>query len=191
MRRAAAIRRTRFRHSYNCAGSIKRPRRDPAWPSSARITYDFAHQPILCGRTVVFGSTTRDVVTAVDVASGGVVWKFFTGGPVRFAPAGWRDRVFVGSDDGFLYALSLADGQLLWKHRGGPNARLCLGNERMISRWPVRGGPVVVGETVYYTAGIWPSGGVYLHCAGCGIGAARVDERHGRADLHAPATWRC
>ena len=33
------------------------------------------------------------------------VGAFFTGGPVRFAPAAWRDRVFVASDDGCLYAL--------------------------------------------------------------------------------------
>ena len=42
----------------------------PAWPSSARITYDFAHQPILVDGTVVFGSTTDDSVMALDVADG-------------------------------------------------------------------------------------------------------------------------
>lgn len=135
----------------------------PAWPSSARITYDFAHQPILLNSTVVVGSTTEDVVVALDAADGRVRWKYLTGGPVRFAPAGWRDRVFVASDGGYLVALSLADGRLLWKHRGGPSARMCLGQGRMISRWPARGGPVVVGDTVYYAAGIWPSGGVYVH----------------------------
>ncbi|MFZ2641686.1 MAG: PQQ-binding-like beta-propeller repeat protein [Verrucomicrobiia bacterium] len=135
----------------------------PAWPSSARITYDFAHQPILMGGTVVLGSTVDNSVVALDATNGQTRWKFFTGGPVRFAPAGWSDRVFVASDDGWMYALALADGEVLWKHRGGPDARMCLGNERMISRWPARGGPVVVGDTVYYAAGIWPSGGVYIH----------------------------
>ena len=135
----------------------------PAWPSSARITYDFAHQPIIMGDTVVVGSTTEDLVVAIDASSGRPRWEFFTGGPIRFAPVGWRDRVFVACDDGFLYALSLADGRMLWKHRGGPNARMCLGNGRMISRWPARGGPVVLDDVVYYAAGIWPSDGVYLH----------------------------
>ncbi len=129
----------------------------PAWPNSVRVTYDFAHQPILAGGTVVVGSTTDDSVTALNAADGRVRWQFFTGGPVRFAPAAWRDRVFVTSDDGYLYALALDDGRLLWKHRGGPDARMCLGNERMISRWPARGGPVVLHDTVYYAAGIWPS----------------------------------
>lgn len=135
----------------------------PAWPSSERLSYDIAHQPILMGEIVVFGSTTDDSVVALDAANGRVRWKFLTGGPVRFAPAGWRDRVFATSDDGWLYALALNDGRVLWKHRGGPDARMCLGNERMISRWPARGGPVVVENTVYYAAGIWPSGGVHIH----------------------------
>lgn len=135
----------------------------PAWPSSGRITYDFAHQPVLMGRAIVIGSTTEASVTAFDASDGHVLWTFLTGGPVRFAPAGWRDRIFVACDDGSLYALALADGRLLWRHRGGPQERWCLGNERMISRWPARGGPVVVDETVYYSAGLWPSDGVFVH----------------------------
>lgn len=170
----------------------------PAWPSSARITYDFAPQPILMDNTVVFGSTVDDSVVALDVVNGQKRWQFFTGGPVRFAAAGWRDRVFVASDDGWLYALALADGQLLWKHRGGPDARMCLGNERMISRWPARGGPVVVDETVYYAAGIWPSGGVYLHALEAGTGRViwtndrtgqmLMAQPHGGANAHSGVT---
>lgn len=153
----------------------------PAWPSSMRITYDFASQAVIVGQTIVLGSTTDDRVTALDAATGRPRWSFFTGGPVRFAPAAWRDRVFVASDDGFLYALSLADGQLLWQHRGGPSARMCLGNERLISRWPARGGPLVLDDTVYYAAGIWPSEGVYLHALDAATGAVRwTNDRTGQ-----------
>ena len=135
----------------------------PAWPDSSRITFDFAYQPIIAGDTVVFGSSAEDKVVAVDAFSGKLRWTFFTGGPVRFAPVAWRDRVFAASDDGHLYAIKADDGKLLWKHRGGPNERMCLGNERMISRWPARGGPVVMDDIVYYAAGIWPSDDVFLH----------------------------
>ena len=111
----------------------------------------------------------------------------FTGGPVRFAPAAWRDRVFVASDDGYLYALALDDGRLLWKHRGGPNARMCLGNGRMISRWPARGGPVVWDDTVYYAAGIWPSEGVYLHALDAATGTVRwTNDRAGSLSMPQP-----
>ncbi|KKL11907.1 hypothetical protein LCGC14_2541080, partial [marine sediment metagenome] len=62
-----------------------------------------------------------------------------------------------------LYALSTDDGRLLWKRRGGPDDRSVLGNGRIISKWPARGGPVVVDQVVYFAAGIWPSEGIYLH----------------------------
>ena len=38
-----------------------------------------------------------------------------------------------------------------------------MGNEAMISRWPLRGGLVVNGGTVYFTAGMWPSEGVRVY----------------------------
>jgi outer membrane protein assembly factor BamB len=135
----------------------------PAWPDSSRITFDFAFQPIIVGDIVMFGSSCEDKVVAVDAGSGRLRWTYFTGGPIRFAPAAWRDRIFVASDDGYLYAIRIEDGTLLWKHRGGLSERMCMGNERMISRWPARGGPVVTDDIVYYAAGIWPSDGVFLH----------------------------
>jgi outer membrane protein assembly factor BamB len=52
---------------------------------------------------------------------------------VRFAPAVWRDRAYVASDDGHLYCLDLATGQPRWKFRAAPAERRILGNERLIS----------------------------------------------------------
>ncbi|MEO6784678.1 MAG: PQQ-binding-like beta-propeller repeat protein, partial [Chthoniobacteraceae bacterium] len=98
-----------------------------------------------------------------DAVTGAIRWRFFSEGPIRFAPAAWKDRVFVASDDGWLYALSLADGTVLWKHRAGPGPARIIGNERMISHWPARGGPVVQDDAVYYVGGIWPSDGVFIH----------------------------
>ena len=54
----------------------------PAWPHSARISYDFANQPIVVRDTVIFGTSTEDAVVALDAATGRLHWKFFTGGPV-------------------------------------------------------------------------------------------------------------
>lgn len=148
-----------------------RPR--PAWITSNRIEFDQAFQPIVAGELVLLGSSVDDQVYALDLASGRVRWTFFTEGPVRFAPAAWQDRVFVASDDGHLYALRRTDGRLLWRHRGGPDGRLCMGNDRLISRWPARGGPVVLDGTVYYAAGIWPSDGIYLHALDAATGRVR------------------
>ncbi len=159
----------------------------PAWPSSSRVTYDFAPQPIIASGLVLIGSSADDRVVALEAGSGRVVWDFFAGGPIRFAPVAWKDRVFVASDDGHLYALALLDGRLLWKHRGAPDGRLSVGHGRMISMWPSRGGPVVDGDRVYYAAGIWPSGGVCLYALDGATGAvAWANDRTGQLRMPQP-----
>ncbi|MHB8902130.1 MAG: outer membrane protein assembly factor BamB family protein [Thermoguttaceae bacterium] len=135
----------------------------PAWPSRNRLRFDRAFQPIVAEGLVVLGSSADDQVYALDAATGRVRWTFTTDGPVRFAPAAWQDRLLVASDDGHLYCLELGTGQLAWKRRGGPSDDMLLGNDRMISRWPARGGPVVAGDTVYFGAGIWPSEGIFVY----------------------------
>jgi outer membrane protein assembly factor BamB len=43
-----------------------------------------------------------------------LLWTFKAAGPVKSSPAIVQDRVFIGSDDGNLYALALADGKKVW-----------------------------------------------------------------------------
>ncbi|MHC4914197.1 MAG: outer membrane protein assembly factor BamB family protein, partial [Planctomycetota bacterium] len=143
---------------------------EAAWPNDDRMLFDRAPQPVVAGGALYFGSSADCSVRALDAASGKEKWKFFTGGPVRYAPAASKDRVFVASDDGYLYCLATKDGKLLWKKRGGPRDDMVLGNDRMVSRWPARGGPVVVKDTVYFGAGIWPAEGVFLHALDANTG---------------------
>lgn len=145
----------------------------PAWPRGDRMTFDWAYQPIAAANCVYYGGSVDGVLCALDLESGQLRWRFQTDAPIRFAPAAWRDRLFVASDDGFLYALAAADGRLLWKKRGGPDDSAVLGNQRLISRWPARGGPVVADDVVYFAAGIWPSEGIYLYALDAQTGNVR------------------
>ena len=79
----------------------------PAWPEDPRLQFDAAYEPVIADQTMVFGSSANDSVTAVDLVSGELKWRFFTDGPVRFAPVLHQGRVFVGADDGALYCLKL------------------------------------------------------------------------------------
>ena len=135
----------------------------PAWPRSTRLTYDRVNHCVIADGRVFFGDSVTGKVQALDLNTGKPIWEFFTEAPVRFAPMVWRDQLLVTSDDGFLYALRVDDGNLIWKHRGGPNAQMAVGNERVISKWPARGAAAVVNDVVYYAAGIWPSDGIYLY----------------------------
>ncbi len=134
------------------------------------MPFDRAYRPVIAGEMLYFGSSADCKVYALDAAGGRQRWTFFTGGPVRFAPAVWKDRLFVASDDGYLYCLAAKDGKLLWKLRGGPAESMVLGNGRMISRWPARGGPAVVGDVVYFAAGIWPSEGIFIYAVDAATG---------------------
>lgn len=48
-----------------------------------------------------------------------VKWKFHAGGPVTSSPAVAGDTLYVGSNDGNLYALNLATGAMKWKFKTG------------------------------------------------------------------------
>jgi outer membrane protein assembly factor BamB len=148
----------------------------PAWPNEPRLGFDASYQPVAVGKTLLLGSPNDGSLTALDTETGLPRWQFFSEGPVRFAPAACGDKVCFGSDDGWLYCLALADGKLLWKVRGAPEEkaeRRHLGNNRLISFWPVRGGPVVAGDTVYFAAGLWPTMGVFVVAADAQSGKLR------------------
>ena len=142
----------------------------PAWPKSERVTEDRAFHVVAAAGKVFFGSSADCAIHCLDTSTGREVWSFVTDSPVRHAPALWRSkragedslRVLATSDDGVLYCLGAGDGKLIWKHLGSPAREMLLGNGRLVSRWCARGGAVIVDDTVYFGAGIWPSDGVIL-----------------------------
>ncbi|MBL8826987.1 MAG: PQQ-binding-like beta-propeller repeat protein [Planctomycetaceae bacterium] len=144
-----------------------------AWPDQPEMNFDRQYEPIVAAGRMFVGSSVTDTLTAYDVHTGRQLWEFRAGGPIRLAPAAENERVYVASDDGYLYCLQAADGRLNWKHRGGPSDRQVLGNERLISSWPARGGPVIADGTVYYAAGIWPFMGIFLHALDAETGTIR------------------
>ena len=66
--------------------------------------------------------------------------EFFAEGPVRFAPAVYDGKVYVGSDDGYVYCIDGEDGSLVWKYRAGPSDEKVVGNGklRLVDPMPMR-----------------------------------------------------
>ncbi len=147
----------------------------PAWAEPAeemeRAHDDNAYLVSAAGGLVYFGSSVDNKVYALDLATGEVRWSFYTAGPVRYAPTIWKDRVYFGSDDGHVYCLRARDGKLVWKYRAGPTEEKVLGNQRMISLWPVRTSILVAGGVVYFGAGVFPYEGIYICALKAGDGA--------------------
>ena len=140
--------------------------RDPAWDDPLNedlMQYDRIFEPVVKNGRMFIGFNDADKIVALDVQTGRELWTYYTGGPVRFPGATWGDVVFFTSDDGYLYCLGAADGKLRWRFRGGPSQRKVIGNSRVISAWPARGGPVVDDNRVYFAASIWPFMGTYIY----------------------------
>ena len=144
------------------AWSRELPPPAPAFNNS-RLQFDAGYEPVIATGRLLIASSRTDSVKAYDAKTGKQLWTFYTNGPVRLAPAIWRDLACFGSDDGCLYCVELATGNLRWKHRAVPSERRLLGNKRLISVWPVRGGPVVADGKVYFAAGVWPFEGVFVY----------------------------
>ncbi len=140
------------------------PPTSPAWPQSqTKLQFDRGYEPIVMGKQMFVGSSHDDSVSTYSTETGQQEWKFFADGPIRFAPVANDGRLYVVSDDGYLYCLNVTDGKELWKVRGGPSDRKILGNDRLISTWPARGAPVLSEGIVYFAASIWPSMGTFIH----------------------------
>ncbi len=153
--------------------TLSLPALKPAWPDQPLMPFDAAYEPVVVGRTLLLASSRSDSVTAYDTRTGKQRWQFVADGPVRFAPTCVGDKAYAVSDDGYLYCLAVATGEVKWKFRGGPTDRKILGNGRLISMWPARGAPVVGDGTVYFAASIWPFMGVFIHALDAETGAVR------------------
>lgn len=170
--------------------SLSLGQRIPAWDDPLNqdlMTYDRIFEPIVLNGRLIVAFNDRDQVAAFDSASGKPLWSVFAEGPVRLPPAGWDGRVYFASDDGCLYCVNAEDGSLNWKFRGGPNSRQILGNRRLISAWPMRGGPVVRDGIVYCAAGIWPFMGTYLYALDARTGEVKwVNDETGAQYIKQP-----
>ncbi len=147
--------------------SAHKPER--AWPAPFRenpysgvkveplLTFDHAFQPIACGNSVFFGSSSDHQVYCLDASSGRIKWTFYAEGPVRICPTFYQGRLYFGSDDGIIYCLEAKTGREVWRHLAGPSSDKIPGNEQIISRWPVRSGVLVEEGRVYSAAGLFPA----------------------------------
>lgn len=154
----------RSRHAPRPAwrGEAKWDGYNKVYDLKSRQIFDYAYHPVISDGLLYYGSSADDKIYCLDAATGEQRWTFFTEGPVRLAPTIADGRVFVGSDDGHAYCLDAKSGTLVWKTQLGPRDYRIPGNSRIISRWPLRTGIVVIDDLAYCAAGMFPSEGVLI-----------------------------
>ncbi len=129
-----------------------------------RTNYDEAIHPVIVGQRAYFGSSVDHHLHCVDLRTGAELWKFATGAPIRLAPTVADGRIYFGSDDGFAYCLSAADGSQVWQLQAGPADERLLSRGEMTSRWPVRTSILVDRGQAFFGAGIFPHDEIFVYC---------------------------
>lgn len=132
--------------------------------------------PVTAGG-MIFIADRSGAVRAFN-ADGTAAWTTYTGGPIYYAPTVSNNRVYVGSADGRVYAMAARDGRFLWSYRVGPTDRLLPVYDRLISAWPVAGGVVVDGDTVFAAAGITHYDGTHVVALDAVTGKLKVSNRN-------------
>lgn len=97
--------------------------------------------PVVIGGTV-YAPNDDGTLSAVDLASGEVQWRFETGGGFHTPPVFSDANVFFGSHDGYIYGLDRTTGEKRWRYRVGEGATFA----------GVAATPTVVDDRVYVGA---------------------------------------
>ena len=145
---------------------IKYSTRTPVWDDPLNqnlMQYDRIFEPIVADNKIFLGFNDQDKVIALDINSGKELWRFYTDGPVRFPLVSNKGKVYFISDDGLCYCLNAGDGSLVWKLLLAPAPNKLLGNKRLISMWPARGGIVIKDNIIYTAASIFPMMGTFIY----------------------------
>jgi outer membrane protein assembly factor BamB len=106
---------------------------------------------------------------------GRVVWKQHASAGVNFFPEVWENRLYVGSNDGYVYCYEAATGTLLWRFLAAAQKRLIPVYDSIMSTWPVAGGVAVRDGVVYAAAGIAHYDGTHVYA---------LDAKTGRVVWH-------
>ena len=140
--------------------------RRPVWDDPLNrnlMQFDRIFEPVVADNKLFIGFNDQDKVVALDLNSGTELWHFYADGPVRLPLAINKDRIYFTGDDGTCYCLKTIDGSLIWKRLLAPAENKLLGNRRLISMWPARGGIVIKDDIVYTAASIFPLMGTFIY----------------------------
>lgn len=150
----------------NLQWQVKYSPRTPVWDDPLNrnlMKFDRVFEPVVADNKLFIGFNDQDKVVALDINSGEEIWQFYADGPVRLPLAINKSKIYFTGDDGFIYCLNTNDGTLVWKRLLAPADNKLLGNKRLISMWPARGGVVIKDDIIYTAASIFPLMGTYIY----------------------------
>ncbi|MFB3892621.1 MAG: PQQ-binding-like beta-propeller repeat protein [Phycisphaerae bacterium] len=120
--------------------------------------------PVAAEGMVFAAMPDGQAVCALDASTGKVRWRHLVGGRVEVPPTIHRGLCLFGANDGYVYCLRAADGELVWRFRAAPEERRIMVGGRLESPWPVPG-VTVEGGLACFAAGRHSGmdGGIFIH----------------------------
>ncbi|MDO9339523.1 MAG: PQQ-binding-like beta-propeller repeat protein [Bacteroidales bacterium] len=152
---------------------VKYSARTPVWDDPLNqnlMQFDRIFEPIVTDNKIFLGFNDQDKVIALDINSGKELWHYYADGPVRMPLAANNGKIYFTSDDGNCYCLNAGNGSLVWKLSLAPASNKLLGNKRLISMWPARGGIVIKDNIIYTAASIFPMMGTFIYAINADTG---------------------
>ncbi len=146
--------------------------------------------PVVASGRVYVAEKDAHRVVALDAATGKRAWHYTAGARIDSPPTLHGGRVFFGSTDGHVYALTASDGALQWRFRAAPALRQIMVYGQLESAWPVHGSVLIQQDRitgkhlVYLTAGrsTYLDGGIHAYALDSNTGAVvyrnRLDGPH-------------
>ncbi|MCP4450665.1 MAG: PQQ-binding-like beta-propeller repeat protein, partial [Planctomycetes bacterium] len=123
-----------------------------------RLSSDRAFHMVVGSGRLYYGSSSNDKILCRSIEDGRVLWTHITGGPIRFAPTLYEDRVYVGSDDGTVYCLNASTGTEIWTHQPDFAREKMMIYNRLCSVCPIRTSVLIDQGIAYWSAGLFSQG---------------------------------
>jgi len=109
--------------------------------------------PVAAGSLAIVVDIDHNELIAVDAGSGSVKWRFMTGGRMDTAATVYKGICLAGDRTGYVYAIKVKSGQLIYKLRIAPFEKRMMSYGKVESVWPVIGGVMVAKGKAYASAG--------------------------------------
>ena len=135
---------------------------DPAALPAGPILFDWEENPyvkgpisapVVSGGRVFVARPDAHEVIALSAGGGKELWRYTARGRVDTPPTIYRGLALFGCHAGYVYALRVDSGELVWEFRAAPVDERIVAYGQVESPWPVPGSVLVRQDTAYFVAG--------------------------------------
>jgi outer membrane protein assembly factor BamB len=133
---------------------------------------------VIGNNKLLVSEVDRQMVYCLNAENGTQLWTFIAEGRIDSPPTIYQGMVIFGCRNGYVYALRISDGGLIWRFRGAPVDRRTVVRDRLESLWPIHGSVLVVNGAVYFAAGhtSYLDGGIRLYGLDAESGQVRCNK---------------